>query len=258
MPLKVVRRGEQLVMHGHQMALHQVRLARRHQADGDIGLAHGQIQLAVVQYDRHLNFRVIVEEFADARRQPEGAEGHRGGDLQRSARPFAAFRQLGLGHGQLGEDVTRRTIEQFTLLGQNQPAGVPMEQRHSETFLKSADLPTDRRLAKIERFPRMGETSRLGNGVEHPKFIPVHAPTQADALFPRQPFGQDRQVHCLIYSAATKLICPWWARKRSASRALMHPVPAAVTAWRYVLSWTSPAAKTPGTLVWVVPGLVTR
>ena len=35
----------------------------------------------------------------------------------------------------------------------------------------------------------------------------------------------------------------------------MQPLPAAVTAWRYVESCTSPAAKTPGTLVCVVPGL---
>jgi len=34
----------------------------------------------------------------------------------------------------------------------------------------------------------------------------------------------------------------------------MHPVAAAVTAWRHTWSWTSPAAKTLGTDVWVVPG----
>ena len=32
---------------------------------------------------------------------------------------------------------------------------------------------------------------------------------------------------------------------------------AAVIAWRHFLSWTSPAANTPGTLVCVVPGVVT-
>ena len=38
----------------------------------------------------------------------------------------------------------------------------------------------------------------------------------------------------------------------------MQPEPAAVIAWRYVWSWTSPAAKTPGTFVAVEPGCVTR
>lgn len=47
-------------------------------------------------------------------------------------------------------------------------------------------------------------------------------------------------------------------RNRSASRAAMQPDPAAVTACRYTRSWTSPAAKTPGTLVAVEPGRVTR
>ena len=36
----------------------------------------------------------------------------------------------------------------------------------------------------------------------------------------------------------------------------MHPVPAAVTACRYTKSCTSLDAKTPGTLVCVVPGFV--
>src|SRR5690606_18983446 len=41
----------------------------------------------------------------------------------------------------------------------------------------------------------------------------------------------------------------WPVRNRSASSAAMHPEPADVTAWRYIGSATSPAAKTPGTLV---------
>ena len=36
----------------------------------------------------------------------------------------------------------------------------------------------------------------------------------------------------------------------------MQPLPAAVTAWRKILSWTSPAANTPGTLVTVLSAAV--
>ena len=36
--------------------------------------------------------------------------------------------------------------------------------------------------------------------------------------------------------------------------AAMQPVPAAVTAWRYTWSWTSPQANTPSMLVAVEPG----
>src|SRR5207237_8499858 len=46
------------------------------------------------------------------------------------------------------------------------------------------------------------------------------------------------------------------ARNRSASSAAMQPIPAAVTACRKILSLTSPAANTPGTLVFVVSGPV--
>ena len=38
----------------------------------------------------------------------------------------------------------------------------------------------------------------------------------------------------------------------------MQPLPAAVTAWRYVWSTTSPAANTPSRFVSVEPGFVTR
>ena len=38
----------------------------------------------------------------------------------------------------------------------------------------------------------------------------------------------------------------------------MQPMPAAVTAWRNILSFTSPAANTPGIAVAVESGAVTR
>src|SRR3954467_8578429 len=48
------------------------------------------------------------------------------------------------------------------------------------------------------------------------------------------------------------------ASHRSASSAAMQPIPAAVTACRYVWSTTSPAANTPSTFVAVDPGFVIR
>src|SRR6266404_5382703 len=40
-------------------------------------------------------------------------------------------------------------------------------------------------------------------------------------------------------------VMPWDSSQRSASMAALHPSAAAVTAWRYRWSWTSPAMKTP-------------
>src|SRR6185503_15696334 len=55
------------------------------------------------------------------------------------------------------------------------------------------------------------------------------------------------RASCLAPRA--RLLHPRLSRYLSASSAAMHPVPALVTACRYTWSWTSPAAKTPGTLV---------
>ena len=61
----------------------------------------------------------------------------------------------------------------------------------------------------------------------------------------------------LTYPAATiSALAAASSRKRSASSAAMQPMPAAVTAWRYSSSVTSPAAKTPGTFVAVESGSV--
>ena len=49
--------------------------------------------------------------------------------------------------------------------------------------------------------------------------------------------------------AASPMCCGTPSRYFSASMAAMHPLPAAVMAWRYTWSCTSPAANTPGTLV---------
>ena len=49
-------------MHRHQVALDQVRLARRLHADGDVGLAHGEVELAILQQQVDLDIRVVLEE----------------------------------------------------------------------------------------------------------------------------------------------------------------------------------------------------
>src|SRR6266436_4316133 len=67
--------------------------------------------------------------------------------------------------------------------------------------------------------------------------------------------ARDGQLFCDACATDAAWCCA--SRKRSASIAAMQPVPAAVTAWRYVRSWTSPQAKTPRTLVSVELFLVT-
>ena len=147
------------------------------------------------------------------------------------------FRQHRLGHGELGEDLARRAVEQLALLGQDQSARVAVEQRHAQALLERADLAAHRRLAEIQRLAGMGEAAGLGDGMEDPQLVPIHAGHAA-------------------YSAALKEAASSAARNFSASSAAMQPMPAAVTAWRKILSRTSPAAKTPGMSVAVESGRV--
>ncbi|AFC33242.1 hypothetical protein PM3016_6627 [Paenibacillus mucilaginosus 3016] len=65
------------------------------------------------------------------------------------------------------------------------------------------------------------------------------------------------KLHRVSYAFSVWLqSCTMWpSRNFSHSSAAMQPLPAAVIAWRYLLSCTSPQANTPGTFVMVVPGV---
>ena len=49
-----------------------------------------------------------------------------------------------------------------------------VEQRHAEALLERADLAADGGLAEVQRFARMGEAARLGDGVKDPQLVPIH------------------------------------------------------------------------------------
>lgn len=72
-----------------------------------------------------------------------------------------------------------------------------------------------------------------------------------------QPTRYPFVTHWLAAAKSTGSASSSSASSLSASSAAMQPVPAEVIAWRYFLSCTSPAAKTPLTEVCVVPGTVT-
>src|SRR6266403_3520359 len=69
-----------------------------------------------------------------------------------------------------------------------------VKQRNAQAFLKRADLPAYRRLAEIQRFASMGETSRLCHGMEYPQLIPIHChfPWSAPTEPARPLFGRTR------------------------------------------------------------------
>ena len=82
---------------------------------------------------------IAVKKFADrgasqASRRPRVVV-----TFSRPGRLFLAFRQQRLGHGQLGEHLARGAVQQLALLGQDQPARVPVEQRHLQALLERAE-----------------------------------------------------------------------------------------------------------------------
>ena len=83
----------------------------------------------------------------------------------------------------------------------------------------------------------------------------VREKNRIDSCFPR--FELLMRLFHRIHLSLLAFHLSLSSRNRSASIAAMQPVPAAVTACRYFESCTSPAAKTPGTLV-TVPSWVRR
>ena len=164
---------------------------------------------------------------------------------------------------ELHEHVVGGSVEQLALFGEDEPARVPVKQRHRELLLEGAHLARHGRLREAEVLARVGEAAGFGSGVKYLQLVPIHdqpiraretplsaardcrEPGTARWLLSRSRTRGTGIPHC--YSAAARSTSCAAARKRSASSAAMQPMPAAVTAWRYTSSATSPAANTPGT-----------
>ena len=161
-------------MHREDLALDQIRLCRLAQADGDVGLAHGQIEFFVGGDQGYLDVGIEIEKLAEPRRQPVHADPRRGRDFQFAIRSLAAIGEFGAGRFQLHEHFMRRAVQEFALFGQDQAARVAVEQRHVEVALQRRHLARHRRLRQAQTLAGMGEGAGLGGGVEHFKLVPVH------------------------------------------------------------------------------------
>ena len=154
--LEVVRRGVGMEVHREQLALDQVRLRRLAQADGDVGLAHRQIEFLVGGDQRDVDVGIEVEEFAEPRRQPVHADARRGGYLEFAVRPLAAVGELGARRLELHEDFMRGAIKQLALFGEDQPARMAVEQRHRKLAFERAKPGAKRPTARARAARRHG------------------------------------------------------------------------------------------------------
>ena len=161
-------------MHGEEPAPDQVGLGRLAQPQADVGLAHAEIELLVGQDDVELDVGIEVQEFAEPRREPARPEREGRGDAQFAVRLLAAVGEVAAHRIELQHHVLDGAEQEFALFGQDQPAGVTVEERRFELGLEGADLAADGGLAEVEDLTRMGEGSGIGGRLENPQLIPIH------------------------------------------------------------------------------------
>ena len=219
--LQIFRRRAGMEVHREQLALDQVGLGRHPQPDRDVRFAHREIEFLLGGQQRDADVGIKFEEFAEPRCQPVHAKADGRLHLQLAMRLLARVGQLGARRLKLHEHFVRGAVEQLALFGQDQPARMTMEQRRAQLLFERAHLARHRRLRQPELLTRMGEAAGLRGGVKHFQLVPVHTLTA-----PRLSL-----MWRVLHSAASRR-SSCTARKRSASSAAMHPIPAAVTAWR--------------------------
>ena len=161
-------------MHGEQPAADEVGLHRLAQPQRDVGLAHAEIEIVVGQQQLQLHLGKEIDELAEPRRQPVGAERQRRRHPKIAVRLVAAVDQPAAHRVELQRDVVHGLEQRLALLGEDQAARMAMEKRRAEIAFERADLPADRGLAEAQRFAGVGKRARLGGGLKNAELVPVH------------------------------------------------------------------------------------
>ena len=85
----------------------------------------------------------------------------------------------------------RCAIEQFTLFGEDEPAGMAVKQLDADILLKRRYLPADRGLGEVQLVGGMGKRACFRCSMEYPQLVPVqrhartfHCPYSAAASVP--------------------------------------------------------------------------
>ena len=117
---------------------------------------------------------IEVEELGDPLRQPDRPEADGRRHLEVAGRPLARLDEAGAGGLEPHPHVARRPEQQVALLGQDQAAGMAVEERGLQLALEGADLPADRGLAEAEIVPGAREAASFGDRIENPDLVPIH------------------------------------------------------------------------------------
>src|SRR5262249_36529000 len=130
------------------------------------------------------NVGIKFAELAKPWRQPMHADADGGGDLEIAVRALATIGQFGARRFELHEDFVCRAVQQFALLGQNQPAGMAVEKADREPLLQPPPLTRHRRLGETKLLPCVCEAAGLGSGVKHLELVPVHDRSKSPLRIP--------------------------------------------------------------------------
>ena len=133
-----------------------------------------EVEIVVRQQKLQLHFRVKLDEFAEPRREPVGAEPERGRDPEFAVRLLAAVDEAAADRVELQNHIAHRAEQHFALLGEDEAARVAVKKRRAEVLFQRADLAADRRLAQAERFAGVGERAGVGGRLENAQLVPVH------------------------------------------------------------------------------------
>ena len=161
-------------MHGEEPAADQIRLDRLAQAQRHIRLAHAEIELVLGEDHLHLDVGIKLEELAEPRRQPIGADAVGRGDAQLAMRLLAAVGEPRLDRVELHRHFAHGAQQKLALFGQDQAARMAVEERHREVLLQRAHLAAHRRLAEPQSRTGMGEGARLRRRMKDAQLVPVH------------------------------------------------------------------------------------
>src|SRR5262249_31599108 len=139
--LEIFRRRVDVEVHRKELALDEVGLGRLAQTNGNVRLAHGEVELLVGSEQRDVDVRIEFSELAEPRREPMHTDAGGRRYPQIAVRALAAAGRLGARGFQFNEHVMRGAKKEFALLGENKAARMAMKQGTRKLLFERADLP---------------------------------------------------------------------------------------------------------------------
>ena len=91
-----------------------------------------------------------------------------------AGRPLAGIDETRLGGLEPHPHVAGGTEQQVALLGEDEPAGMAVEEGRAQLALERADLAADGGLAQAQVLTGAREAASFRDGVENPDLVPIH------------------------------------------------------------------------------------